>query len=288
MKPILEVLSHSEESSFILHKPDHPYFFTPWHFHPEYEIILITESEGTRFVGDSIESFAPGDLVFMGPKLPHVWKNNKEYYGKISKKKAKAVVLQFLGKYWETEFVNLPEMKKVKELFKNAKQGIKFTGKTRNILIKQIHLISTLKGSERLIEFFRMINIMSKTKDQEMLSSTEFTKVENFQDGEKINKVFEYVFDNFNQKIELAKIAAIANMSQTGFCRYFKKRTNKPFSRFLNEIRIGYAKRLLKEDHQKIIQICYDCGFNNLSNFNEQFKKITNITPTQYQKNFFS
>lgn len=281
---MLEKIRINEEMSFRVQHGKDPYFYIPWHFHPEYELILILESTGTRFVGDHVGSFSAGDLVFLASNLPHVWQNDKKYLEENSNLSAHCMTIHFLDVFWEKEFTRLPEMQKLRAFFKKSRQGIAFHGKTREKLIKKMHQIDKAKGGKRLIEFIALLDIMANAEEIELLSSLGFIESYSQEDGERMNDIYKYIMNNFTSKIDLDEVAAAAHMSPTGFCRYFKKRTNKTFTKFLNEIRIGYACKLLIQGEYNIIRICYEAGFNNLSNFNEQFKKITGYTPSKYVK----
>ena len=284
MEPILEKLVLCNEYSFRIHHIVHSHFISPWHFHPEHEIMLVEESKGMRFVGDHIESFTKGDLVFVGKNLPHYWRNDNIYLKKKSSLKARALIIQFNNDAWEEMLKYLPEAKIIANLFKKAQKGIKFTGKIRNHLSKRIKRLESYTNFERFIEFASILNTMATTNDYELLSSDGFIERYRQNNNTKHDKIFTYIMENFTKKILLKDMACIANMSETNFCRYFKKRTHKSFTTYLNEIRIGFACKLLLEEEMNIAQICYESGFNNISNFNEQFKKFTIQTPREYLK----
>ncbi len=284
MQAHLEKISVTANESFRIHYPDHPYFYTPWHFHPEMEIMLILESNGTRFVGESIKAFHAGDLVMIGKNLPHYWKNDTVYYKKTSTRRAKAIVIHFMDDFMGRDFMRLPEMKNIVKLFERAAQGISYKGKSRMEITKKILSLNKQKGARRISNFILLLDEMASSKHFDLLSPRDYEKKFNTTDIERINRVYDYVMKNFQRTIPLKEIAQIASMSATAFCRYFKNRTNKTFSEFLTEIRIGYACRQLIKNNIKISQLCYDSGFGNLSNFNKKFKKITGYTPMEYRK----
>ncbi len=269
---------------FKIHRAVHPYFITPWHFHPEHEILLIEESKGMRFVGDHVESFTNGDLVFVGKNLPHYWRNDNEYYQKNSSLLASALVVQFSDYFWENALCMLPEGKLLQKLFDNAQKGIKFTGRTKSQITKKFKRLESHTGFERFLAFSSLLYDMAMTDEYILLSSDVFIENYSCRSNKRLNKVFTYIMENFTEQIRLKDVAALINMSETNFCRYFKKRTHKSFTSYLNRIRIGYACKLLMEGELNITQICYESGFNNISNFNEQFKKHTNQTPRSYSK----
>ena len=288
MKPILEKLTLEPKFSFVVLKDELPYYPTPWHYHPEYELVLVVKSTGQRIVGDKIENFSDGDLVLMGPDLPHVYNNDSQYYEGNDKLKAEAIVIHFTEDSLGKNFFDLPEMTQVKQLLNTAERGIKIEGKTREIVAVKMHSILSKKGSARIIELLSILEILSTTKECRMLASTGFMMKNNTSGTERITKVHEYIMLNFKKDITLEEVAGIANMAPNSFCRLFKSCTRKTFSSFLNEIRIGYACKLISQDRQNIAEICYASGFNNLSNFNRQFKRITHKSPMQYKRDYIS
>ncbi len=237
-----------------------------------------------RFVGDHIESFTEGDLVFIGKNLPHYWRNDDNYYKKNSSLKARALVIQFSDDFWENFLKQLPEAKTLNDLFEKAKNGIKFTGRTKSQLIRKIEHLESYTKFERFIAFCDILHQMATTNNYVLLSSDIFVHNYSRHTNKRLDKVFKFIMENFTSKIKLKDVASIANMSETNFCRYFKRRTHKSFTSYLNEIRIGFACKLLTEEELSVSQICYESGFNNISNFNEQFKKHTGQTPSQYLK----
>lgn len=283
MQPIYVKVLHSKMYSFTVRKDVVPYFRIPWHYHPELELTLILKGDGTRFVGDNIEPFHNGDLVLVGENLPHFWQNDKRYYTNDLHLHTEAIVIHFLTHFAGTDFISLPELQGIRELFSKAKQGIKISGNTQKLIAKKMKAMLKLNGMERMIELLSILNILTALPEYTFLSSQGFIHSYQSSDAERINRVHEYMMSHFREAISLNDVSAIANMSPTAFCRHFKTRTRKSFSKFLNEIRIGYACRLLTEGKMTITQICYDAGYNHLSNFNLQFKNIMKTSPYKYQ-----
>lgn len=163
--------------------------------------------------------------------------------------------------------------------------GLDITGNTAALVSERMYDLLDLKGMDRLLLLFDILNILAQSTDLEMLSSAEVSG-QNSQDSDRLNKVFDYVMTHFRGEIKLEEIAGIVHMSYSGFCRYFKNRTKKNFIHFVNEVRVGYSCKLLLEKDASVASACYEAGFNNLANFNEQFKKILKLTPYQFkQKN---
>lgn len=265
-------------------KVQESYFFPSWHFHPEYEIMLVVEGTGMRFVGDSMERFEAGDLVFFGSNIPHLYRSDAAYYEKAHGLESKAIVVYFKENFLGQSFWDIPDVLAIKKLLSLSTRGIKFKGNSRKELKKQIQkLDETRDGIERLIALLTILKTMSGTKEYDLLSSNAFTRYVEEEDCVRINRVYQYIMDNYTENPSLQQVSEVANMSTTAFCRYFKSRTNKTYTQFLNEIKIGNACKLLVDDKQSISQICFEIGFNNFTHFNSQFKKIMGLTPREYQ-----
>lgn len=260
------------------------HFEVPWHFHPEIELMLITSGKGTRFIGDSIESFEPGDLVMVGANLAHVWKNSADHYLEETDCVAACTYCVFREDSFGKEFFNIPENQKIRDLVSRSERGIKFGRKVAAEVSDIIKSSASKKGIEQFIALMTILNILSNTDDYSYLSTIGFNgKIQTF-DLNRLNRVLEYVMENFRNDIKLEDVAAEASMSPTSFCRYFKNRTNKTVMQFINEIRIGYAHKMLLETQYNVEQICYECGFKNVSNFYEQFQKVTGTSPFKFRK----
>lgn len=268
-------------NSFTVKDNRFPHFLKIWHYHPELELVAVLKSTGTRFIGDSIEKFEGGEVVLIGENLPHMWQNDAAYFEKSSDLIAEAVAVHFKKDFIGFEFFNSPEMNHIAELFDIARNGIKFQGVSTKIIDEIKELIS-LDGFERIMKFIRILNALAKHKNYKVLSSKGFINSLVKTENKNLDKTFEYIFKNFNNSITLKEIANVAGMNPSAFSRFFKRVNRKTFSRYLNEIRIGYACKLLIENSLNISAICYESGFNNISNFNRQFKIIKGMSPTQY------
>ena len=278
MRPHIQKLPLSEQSSFLADTFLTPYFETPWHYHSEYELVLIIKGTGKRFVGNHVSDYQEGNLTFMGPNLPHLFRKE------ASTDPGGSLVIHFKEEFLGNDFHLIPEMQKIKLLFEKSRMGINIHGNTRDNISRQMNEIIHLRGMNRLISLLNLLNSLADSPDYELLSNPDLSW-ENNKDSDRLNKVFDYLMTHFTENIQLEEVAELANMSYSGFCRYFKNRTKKTFSHFVNEIRIGYAcKRLMESDNTSISNVCFECGFNNLTNFNEQFKKIVKVTPHQFKR----
>jgi AraC-like DNA-binding protein len=284
MQPTLEKIHSDFDSSIIVKREISSYMDYPFHYHPEYEIIFVQKSHGLRLMGNHISNFSDGDLVFIGSGLPHVWKNDKIYYQGDKKLKVDVFVIHFLYDALGKEFFNLPEFSRVKKLFSNSRQGMLIKGKDRRTISGLIKDVYNSSGIDRLVTFMKILSALAETEEYEMLSGAGYSNFINIRDTDRINKVMNYCMDNYSRDITLDEISDLLNLNKSSFCRYFKSRTFKTFSQFLNEIRIARACKFLVENEMTITKICYECGYNNISHFNRQFKLIMGLTAREYAK----
>jgi AraC-like DNA-binding protein len=278
MKPIIEKLPLSDDTSFVARTHRTPNFEVPWHQHIEYEIILFTEGAGLSFVGNYVGEFKVGDIFFLGANLPHTFK--KSGYLITS-----GVVVHFRDDFWGKEFLNLPESQEIQLLLNTSLQGLKITGKSKELLNPMIRSLEKEKGFTRIITLCECLNILSQ-KEEFIKLSTQDVKQINNKNRERIDRIFHYTMENFKESVQLSQVAAVADMSIPAFCNYFKKSTRKKYIDFLNEVRIGYACKLLTDTQTTVEGACYDSGFNTLANFNKQFLKVKSMTPSKYRKIF--
>lgn len=283
MKPFLQKLPLPSDSSFVLVDFDKPYYETPWHFHPEYEIVLVTESTGQRFVGEHIKEYRAGDLCLIGPNVPHLYRSHEEYYLPDSELRAKSIVIHFNDNFLGKDFFKIPEMTHIQALFEKSNRVLDITGDSNQFISNKLLEMFDENPTKRLLSLLEILDNLSRSEEYDFLTSGSSFGT-NIKDSDRVNKVFEYVMKNFKEEIRLSEVANVVAMSETSFSRYFKSRTNKNFSDFLSQIRIAHACKLLVEDKMGITEICYESGFNNLSNFNRKFKELMNISPSIYQK----
>lgn len=285
----MKIIDTQQHEAFRIMRVNEPYFFPSWHFHPEYEIMLVEHGTGVRFVGDSVERFQTGDLVFYGSNIPHLYRSDREYYQLTPGLISRATVVYFKEDFLGQSFLDLPGITAVKRLFALSKRGIRFKGKARNELRKHILQLDEQKdGISRVIDLLTILRLMVSAHEYDLLSSGAFIKYVDEEDCERMNNVYQFIMDNHTRNPSLEEVAKVAHMSETAFCRYFKTHTNKTYTQFLNEVKIGNACKLLVDNEMSVSQICFEVGFNNFPHFNNQFKKITGLTPSQYQRRHFS
>lgn len=279
MKPLVEKLHLSQNTSFVARTYRTPQFEVPWHQHVEHELILFTEGEGTAFIGNYIGAFATDDIFFLGSNLPHTFqKANKELI-------TSAVVVQFTADFWGSGFLDLPECAALKKLLDIAAQGLRIQPSAKANLIPLIKELEQLEGLSRIIRLCECLGYIASTHAFETVS-TQDIKTFQARNKDRIDRIVQYTIDNFQEPVTLADVAGTAGMSIPAFCSYFKKSTKKTYIDFLNEIRIGHACKLLIDTQKNILDICYESGFNTLANFNKQFLKMKQTTPSAYRKHF--
>jgi AraC-like DNA-binding protein len=285
MKPSLERLPLEQGESFVAKFFDYNFYPTPWHYHPEYEIVLVTESTGKRFIGDHISDFKPGNLALLGPNIPHTYRNEEKFYRKNSKLRAKSFVIHFSEQSLGNDFLQLPEAKPIRQLLLKTSQGLEITGPANIAVSKKLHDIIGEKGLRRWHNLLEILTLLSESKKLQPITSTPQIGY-NEKESARMCQVFDWLTINYSTAIKLADAAKIAGMNENAFSRFFAQRTRKTFSGFVQEMRLQKAARLLVEDELSVTEICYECGYNNISNFNRQFLNYYNINPISYKKTF--
>lgn len=284
MKAIEQRLPQEFDKSFIVFRETGQFFPCPWHYHPEYELVLITSSTGRRMVGDHIGYFEKDDLVFMGPKLPHVWMNDPQFINGEADQLADGIVIQFVPNFLGDKFLSIPEMGDFKRVLELSDRGMVIKGKTREKINALMKKMLGLSGLKRLSALFTIFDLLATTNEFELLASPGYVQKTQLHCSDRFNKVTEYIMRNFDSDITLPGVASISNMAVTTFCNFFKEHYRVTFVEYLNTVRIGYACKLLADKNKNIVEVAYESGYKNLANFNRQFKKFKRMTPTEYRK----
>jgi len=284
MKAIECRLPKEFDKSFIVFEEKGTFFPVPWHYHPEYELVLVTKSSGRRMVGDHIGYFDEDDLVFMGPYLPHVWINNPEFINGKAGYEAHAIVVQFMYNFIGEGFFNLPELESIKKILNLSKRGLVIRGQTRDSINTLMKKMINLNGIQRLASLLTIFDILINNAEYNLLTSPGYEENTQINGRDRFSAITEYVMKNFDREITLPEIAAVANMAITTFCNFFKEHYRVTFIEYLNSVRIGYACKLLSGKEQNIMGIAYSCGFNSLANFNKQFRKFKHMSPREFRK----
>lgn len=248
-----------------------------WHYHPEIELVFVNGGTGKRQIGSHISYYTDGDLILIGSNLPHCGFTDDHTGNKTE------TVIQMKPDFLGESFMALPETKNIIRLLERAKLGIAFGEEAKNKLGSRIEAMDDQSPLERLLSIVSILSELEKAKDYKILNAEGFALETQLQDNDRINMVFNHVKDNFREVIELEDMADMASMTVPSFCRYFKKVTNKTFTRFVNEYRIVHACKLLTERQMSIADVCYESGFNNFSHFNKSFKEFTGKSASQYR-----
>ncbi len=278
-----EITPLKENDCFLIFDRERPLFTFPIHFHPEFEINYICNASGAkRIVGDHIDNISHRELVMVGPNLYHGWENDQNE----GKELLHEITIQFPRDLWSDAILNRNILHPIKELLQNAARGIRFSEETIKQVEPKLLALSQKRGYDSFLQFQSLLYDLAISRDQELLTNMSFQRQNDFQNSERIEKVYHYIKDNYGKKIMLEEAADLVNMSVISFSRLIKQRTGKSFVEFTNEIRLGYATRWLIESNKSIAEICFECGFNNLSNFNRIFKKKQGCTPSEFRNNF--
>jgi len=286
MKVAIHKSSIPETQMFVVKELDDKHFDPTWHAHSEYQLFVVLKGTGTRFIGDSIKSFEAGELVFTGADLPHLWRSDELYFKKDNKHTIKGIVIYLQENFLGDHMMEKEEMLLLKKLFKRSARGLEFYGERKQLIVSMMQELVTMKGLESLIQLLKILQVISQTKDFNYISHTEYTSPFNENETDRMNKVYEYAFKNFRKKISLPELSAMLFMTPTSFSRYFSIRNNKTFSKFITELRVKHACKLLMESDLPISTISYECGFNTLSNFNKQFKEVMLKKPSDYKNEY--
>jgi AraC-like DNA-binding protein len=285
MKIMHEQVSFAPRTMLKVKWDDFPHFTYPWHFHSEFEIVYVLKSSGRRFVADSAEPFQEGDITLMGSYLPHFWKSDvpddMENASRVN-----AIVVQFHKDFFREEINSYPEFHRINELLKRAARGIHFSKTSGEKIGKMLKRLLKLNGLERMLYFIKLMDAMARIDSYRILASKAYLLEEHKELNNRLDKIMHFINTNYQRKITQEEVANKIGMNTVAFCRYFKEKTGKGFIFFINEMRIGYACKLLIENHLSISQICFESGFNNISNFNRMFKRQTGSTPGEYQQQF--
>ncbi|MEJ0103863.1 MAG: AraC family transcriptional regulator [Bacteroidota bacterium] len=285
MNPLLQDVELLFKGSIYVKEIKAPTLNDQLHFHNVHEIAWILKGSGKRIVGDNIEYFTNDDLVFISPMLPHASYIGQDYL--LCNQEVHALVIYFHPDWFNESVTNSSDFVKLRKLMKDIERGIKVSGEARAKTIKSLMNLKKGKGLERIIILLEILDCISKSDDYKCLASEGYSNSYGKNDVERLGEVYKYIMKNFTDIIKLDDIASIANMTSTSFCKYFKYKTGKTFSSFVNEVRIGQACKMILNESLDISQICYSCGFNNLTNFNRNFKHFTRMTPTEYKRNLY-
>lgn len=271
------------EDTIRVERWDLPHFYDPIHFHYECQLTYILASEGILFVNGSMVRFQEGDLYLIGENQPHVFMNDDLYYKNQPELRAKALSI-FFPRDPIMQMVNkIPEGKTVYDILEKSDNGLKIEYVRHSELHVLVNRVLTETSLPRVLCLIKILYLLSKYGSLKMLSTQTSVNI-NKEDSDRLDKVFEYLINNYNTEVSLKEVAALINLTPTSFCRYFKSRTQKSFFRLLAEVRIRKVCKMLVDNNVNVSEAAYWSGYNNMSNFHRHFKSITGFTPTEYRK----
>ncbi len=275
-----------EGKAFVIKELIAPFFDVNWHFHTEYQLFVVLKGRGTRFIGDHMQNFREGDMVFTGPDLPHLWKNDKVYHQPENQMETHGLVIYLPDNFLNNSVYQLEEFEGISSMLKKSVRGIEIRGKTNSIVRQMMLELLHMKGIKSITQLLRILQTIADSPDCRLIADAAYINTNKESEKDRMGQVYEYVMHNFQGKVSLEHAAQISNLSVSAFSRFFKSRVNKSFSDFLTEVRISHACKLLYETDLNISEISYECGFFTLSNFNKLFKDRIKKTPVEYRREF--
>lgn len=255
-------------------------FAFKWHFHPEYELTLIVKSRGSRFVGDNIAAYEDGDLVLLGPNLPHTWYSESS----DSRTVHRAIVVQFAENFLGPDFFQTEEMLPVRTRLIASRRGLQVMGEAGREISGKLKTMVRLHGAARLLELLGCLELLARTDSVRNLASPEFVPVLQKAHHQRIDAVCQYLNEHYTESIRQPDVSKLAHLSPAAFSRFFKRTTGKTFGQYITELRVGRACSLLIDTDLAVTQVCMQSGFNNLSNFNRKFLELKTMTPRQFRR----
>lgn len=285
MKIYTEITPLSQNDVFVILNSEKIGFDYPIHSHPEFELTLVMNSFGNRIIGDSVQKYQQEDLVLIGSEVYHKWDDDD--VPQNQKNSAHVITIQFPKNLFDQSLFMKDSFYPIRTLLKDSQRGIKYTGETfKAVAQKMKNLANIKKGFGAVIEFLKILDMLSVCKEKRYLASEGFISIKEDDREDKINKMYKYLLDNYNDcTLRVTELANEFNMSPSAFGHFFKKCTNKSFTQFVIDLRLGYASRLLLNSNDSIAEIAYKSGFNNIANFNRLFKKNKFVTPKEYRAN---
>lgn len=257
-------------------------FDFPLHYHEELELNFIINAKGAkRVIGDHMEEIDNTELVLIGSNLPHVWNTYK-----CKSKDIQEITIQFHKDLFDDKMLRRNQLHFIRDMFEKSKRGILFSKATTQQISPRLKQLRSKQGFDSVLELMSILHDLSISRNMRILSDGSFSNIQPSYNSRRVEKVMEYLNQNFDKAVLLADAAKLANMTEVSFSRFFKTHTGISFMDSLLEIRLGHASRLLIDTNQPVAEVAYNCGFNNISNFNRLFKKKKNCTPKEFRENY--
>lgn len=273
-----EITPLNKDDLFILLNNRNAKFDYPIHFHPDFELNLVMNTTGKRVVGDSVEEFGGTDMVLLGPNLPHVWKGG-------SGPETHVITIQFHEQLLNSFLLSKRLFAPIREMLERSARGIDFSGEVKDRIVPKLIELSRSHGFDTALDFFSVLYDLAISRDQRLLASATYdtSSVMRESKSRRISAICQFIEENYHRDISLKDIASQIGMSESATSHFFRKRTNRSFVSYLSDVRIGHATKMLIETSHSISEICYMCGYTNLSNFNRMFRKVKDQTPSEYR-----
>ncbi|MGZ8193811.1 MAG: AraC family transcriptional regulator [Chitinophagaceae bacterium] len=279
MREIIPLTSSDCFTIFTRIKSD---FDFPLHCHEELELNFIMNAKGARrVVGDHISEIDDVELVLVGSNLPHVWQTHK-----CTSTEIREITIQFHKDLFDEKFLRRNQLSFIRNLLEKSAKGIEFSKQTIGQIMPRLTILSQKQGFDSVLELLSILHDLSISRNMHTLSDATFSNAELSYNSRRIERTIEYMNQSFQKPISLTEVSKLANMTDVSFSRFFKARTGITFMDSLLEMRLGHASRLLIDTTQSIAEVAYNCGFNNISNFNRLFKKKKGCTPKEFRENY--
>ncbi|EJF08447.1 AraC family transcriptional regulator [Pontibacter sp. BAB1700] len=285
MKKVIPFKIPKSSKEFVRFQEDRqPYFYDKLHQHPEIQLSCILKGEGKLIVGDYLGRFKPGDIFLLGRDVPHVFRSDKVYYEADSKQECHDLIVFFdteaLGRaFWEAE-----ELQEVRSFLDKLKGCYQVQGINEPSFRRQVELLKEISGLDKMLAGLALLRVLLLEAKLERLNLDDRVQDLSEREGRRMDQVLHFLVEQSHRAIPLEEAAAVANLSREAFCRFFKERTRKTFTAFLNEIRVGNACQMLKKEDATIASVAFSVGFSNLSHFNRVFKNIMGCSPKVYRR----
>ncbi|MEX0769230.1 MAG: AraC family transcriptional regulator [Balneolaceae bacterium] len=285
-KSIYFRLPKTGKEGFLVQHDQLPHFYDRLHYHPELQLVYIIQGTGDLFISDTIVPFEAGNLFLIGSNQSHLFKSDSKYFQGNEDLVSESVSVFFHESSLGDGFFNISEMASIRNMIERSGRGIRFSVEVSKQFREQMCQLPTQSGFTRFLNILSLLNELSASQNYRYLATVSSPDPMSDIENKKVNDVINYIFKHYKEDIKLKEVAQLANYSQTAFCLFFKQRTRKTFVQFLNEVRVSQACKLLRNSDFNISQICFESGFNNVSNFNRQFKKVVGFSPSAYKSKF--
>lgn len=263
-----------------IHSPFHSHTL---HLHPELELVFILEGFGKWIIGNRMETFKAGDMVFIGSNVPHMWQSDPVFYKENSNLQSKIIVIYFSHTILDQLTGNIKEFDSIGRIIQKSSKGIRIDGKTRDLISKILLMISGKTGFDKVEGIFKILYLISISQDIEFIVDDHIDNLP-VANSDKLITVLQFIQANFQEPLTLKQVAEIACLTEQSFCRFFRSRTKKSFSQYLLNLRINHAQKLLIELDKPISDIANLCGYNSISYFCKVFKEYTGQSPYKYKR----